>query len=76
VRSPAARWLDRHKEGAKVNAHEKDFSFRSLISLFIILVVAFSSAQPALADAPEPDKQTAKYEIKFMENMIDHHAWR
>ena len=31
------------------------------------------SAAPALADGPAPDRATAKFEIRFMEDMIDHH---
>lgn len=27
----------------------------------------------AAADAPAPSKSTAKYEVRFMENMVDHH---
>lgn len=49
--------------------------FNRLVIVFTLLaamVAAFVS--PALADAPAPDKQTTKYEIKFMESMIDHHA--
>lgn len=41
---------------------------------FILMVMLAVFAMPVAADAPAPDKQTAKYEIKFMENMIDHHA--
>ena len=33
----------------------------------------FSSALPAAASQPAPDKGTAKYEIRFLTNMIDHH---
>ena len=47
------------------------YKFATLLVL-AAMVAAFST--PVLADAPAPDKQTAKYEIKFMENMIDHHA--
>jgi uncharacterized protein (DUF305 family) len=47
--------------------------FRS-IRIITILVLAFSVVvRPVFADAPAPEKQTAKYEIKFMEGMIDHH---
>lgn len=47
--------------------------YRSIVILVLaVMFAAFST--PALADAPAPDKQTAKYEIKFMENMTDHHA--
>ena len=47
--------------------------YRSIVTLFLAAMFA-AFATPALADAPAPDQQTAKYEIKFMENMIDHHA--
>ncbi len=47
--------------------------YRSIVLL--VLAAMFSLfVTPVFADAPAPDKQTAKYEIKFMENMIDHHA--
>ncbi len=41
----------------------------ALVSVFFIF--ATNSAQ---ADAPAPDTSTAKYEVRFMEEMIDHHA--
>lgn len=47
--------------------------FRSVVVLVLAAMLA-AFATPVLADAPAPDKQTAKYELKFMENMIDHHA--
>lgn len=47
--------------------------YRSIVILVLAAMFA-AFAPPALADEPAPDQQTAKYEIKFMENMIDHHA--
>jgi uncharacterized protein (DUF305 family) len=47
--------------------------YRSIVILVLAAMFA-AFATPALADAPAPDQQTAKYEIKFMQNMIDHHA--
>jgi uncharacterized protein (DUF305 family) len=48
--------------------------YRPMIVLIVLAAMFAAFATPVLADAPAPDKQTAKYEIKFMENMIDHHA--
>lgn len=47
--------------------------YRSIVILVLAAMFA-AFATPALADAPAPDKQIAKYEIKFVETMIDHHA--
>lgn len=47
--------------------------YRSIVMLMLAAMFA-GFTTPAFADAPAPDKQTADYEIKFMENMIDHHA--
>ena len=38
------------------------------------LLTMLAAATPAFAAGPAPDDKTAKYEIKFMQNMIDHHA--
>ena len=46
---------------------------RTLFSLLLMLALAFSVVTPALADAPAPEKSTAKFEIDFMQDMIDHH---
>ena len=46
---------------------------RNLFSLLLVLALAFAVVTPAVADAPAPDKSTGKFEIKFMEGMIDHH---
>ncbi len=42
------------------------------VGLAIGVVAAFAS--PASADAPAPATPTAKYEIRFLEGMINHHA--
>lgn len=39
-----------------------------------IIVLSLVVAASATADAPAPGRQTARYEISFMQNMIDHHA--
>lgn len=46
---------------------------RFLIGLALTLVIAGLAVVPALADAPAPDRSTARFEVKFMEDMIDHH---
>jgi len=40
----------------------------------IVLTLAAAMAFPAIASAPAPTQQQAKFEVRFMENMIDHHA--
>lgn len=46
--------------------------------LLLALVVSFGAsgllATPVAASEPAPDKATAKFEVKFMQDMIDHHA--
>lgn len=44
-----------------------------LFSLLLLVAITFAVATPALADAPAAKKSAAKFEIKFMKNMIDHH---
>ncbi|MDP8927637.1 MAG: DUF305 domain-containing protein, partial [Actinomycetota bacterium] len=39
----------------------------------LAVVVLLGWAVPASAEAPAPDPATARYEIDFMSNMIDHH---
>lgn len=39
---------------------------------FAVILLAWSSA--VVADQPAPNKSAAKYEVQFMENMIDHHS--
>jgi len=45
--------------------------FRSVLLALTILVVA---AAPVSASQPAPEKSTAKFEIDFLQDMIDHHA--
>jgi uncharacterized protein (DUF305 family) len=48
--------------------------FGQLFGTFaLVLVTLVFSASPAGADAPAPDKATAKFEIDFMQDMIHHH---
>lgn len=42
-------------------------------SVLLVLSLAFAVVTPAFADAPAPEKSAAKYEIDFMQDMIDHH---
>jgi uncharacterized protein (DUF305 family) len=46
---------------------------RILCALALALATLAFVAAPAGADAPAPDKATAKFEISFMQDMIDHH---
>ncbi len=48
--------------------------YRSAVVMMLLTAMFAVFASPVLADAPAPDEQMAKYEIKFMEDMIDHHA--
>ena len=45
----------------------------ALVTLFGFAILG-STAAPALATGPAPDKATAKFEVDFMTNMIDHHG--
>jgi len=47
---------------------------RVMAFLVIIAISLAATAQPARAEAPAPDPQTERYEIRFLEGMIDHHA--
>lgn len=47
---------------------------RFLPGLLIVLALALSIVTPALAAAPAPEKPMAKFEIDFMQDMIDHHT--
>lgn len=47
--------------------------YRSVVVLVLAAMLA-AFATPVLADAPAPDRKTAKFEIQFMKGMIDHHA--
>lgn len=44
-----------------------------LIALTLTVGLLAATPAPARADNPAPSKATAKYEIDFMEGMIDHH---
>ena len=46
---------------------------RFLIGLALTLSIAGLAVVPALADAPAPDRSTAHFEVKFMEDMMEHH---
>lgn len=47
---------------------------RLLLALVLVLASRIVMAAPALAAKPAPDSATAKFEVSFMEGMIDHHA--
>jgi len=44
-----------------------------LFSLVLMLSLAAASVTPALADGPAETKKESRYEIHFLEGMIDHH---
>lgn len=46
---------------------------RFLIGLSLTFSVASVAVLPALADAPAPTHSTAQFEVKFMEDMMEHH---
>lgn len=48
--------------------------YRTVTVLMLVAAMFGVFAHPALAEGLAPDKQAAQYEVKFMENMIDHHA--
>ena len=48
--------------------------FDRLIIMLVLSAMFSAFATPVFADAPTQDKQPTKYEVKFMENMIDHPA--
>ena len=45
----------------------------ALAFLVGLAILAFAAA-PIMAEAPAPDKSTARFEVDFMADMIDHHA--
>jgi uncharacterized protein (DUF305 family) len=47
---------------------------RMMAVVVLIAIVLVAAVQPAQAAAPAQDSQTARYEIRFLEGMIDHHA--
>jgi uncharacterized protein (DUF305 family) len=44
------------------------------LAVVAIALAAWATTPAATAAAPAPDRATAQYEIRFMEEMIDHHA--
>jgi uncharacterized protein (DUF305 family) len=46
---------------------------RLLVSISILAAALLFTCISTQADGPARDKSTAKFEIKFMEGMIDHH---
>ena len=46
---------------------------RLLLALATAAGIFTVAPPPARADGPAPDKATAKFEIRFMQDMIDHH---
>ncbi len=55
--------------------HSAKFSraCKTLAAIAFTFSVIFVSVAPVLADGPAPDRKTARYEINFMQDMIDHH---
>lgn len=50
------------------------FAFRQAYAWLVVLAGVLLTATPAFAAGPAPDAETGKYEVKFMQGMIDHHA--
>ena len=48
-------------------------TIRLLFALATAAGIFTAASSPARADGPAPDKATAKFEIRFMQDMIDHH---
>jgi uncharacterized protein (DUF305 family) len=44
------------------------------MALLVALYAFFVTARPAVSEGPAPTRQAVRFEIKFMEGMIDHHA--
>lgn len=44
------------------------------VATLAIACAALTLAAPAVAAAPAPDRATAQYEIRFMQDMIEHHT--
>ena len=44
-----------------------------LFGVLLVFALSFAVVTPAFADAPAPEKSAAKFEIDFMQDMIDHH---
>ena len=56
--------------GRKLNS----LLYRSILLVTLLAALPAGGTIAVFAEAPAPDKQAAKYEIGFMEDMIDHHA--
>lgn len=52
----------------------KNLVFRLMLMVTLFAATMAAVTVPVSAEAPAPNKQTAQYEVRFMENMIDHHA--
>jgi len=46
----------------------------NVVALVAVLAATLLAVSPAAAAAPAPDRGAAKFEVKFMTQMIDHHA--
>jgi uncharacterized protein (DUF305 family) len=46
----------------------------NLLALAVVMASVVFAAMPAAASAPAPERSAAKFEVKFMTQMIDHHA--
>ena len=44
------------------------------VAVGLALNVGLATTMPLLADSPAPEQSIANYEVRFMEEMIDHHA--
>jgi uncharacterized protein (DUF305 family) len=45
-----------------------------ILALLFYMVLALVLSGQSMANSPAPKEATAKFEIRFMEGMIDHHA--
>jgi uncharacterized protein (DUF305 family) len=53
-------------------AHRRTYSL--MLTLALLVGVVAGTTTPAAADAPAPDKATAKFEVEYLHHTIDHHA--
>jgi uncharacterized protein (DUF305 family) len=59
------------------NIVQGEITMRKIVNLLALAVVMASvifAAVPAAASAPAPERSAAKFEVKFMTQMIHHHA--
>lgn len=47
---------------------------QSILTSSVALVLTVCGAGPAMAEGPAPTRAQAQYEVRFMTDMIDHHA--